>query len=84
MGQMKVVGGAYNRHLGIEPGHSPITWDVAEPETVTRAENIFGELNKLGSLSFIVAEDKSVLAQQVHNFDPLVENYIVIAPVAGG
>jgi hypothetical protein len=63
-------------------GHQVIEWDVQDAEAVVEAERILREARERGC-----AISKKVDGQHVIDhapFDPGVEEYQIIAPIAGG
>ncbi|MBV8086691.1 MAG: hypothetical protein JO247_17950 [Chloroflexi bacterium] len=63
-------------------GHQVIEWDVDDAEAVVEAERILREARERGC-----AVSKKVDGQHVIDhepFDPRVEEYQIIAPIAGG
>ncbi|HEU0168135.1 MAG TPA: hypothetical protein VFS62_10190 [Chloroflexota bacterium] len=63
-------------------GHQVIEWDVEDAEAVVEAERILREARERGC-----AISKKVDGQHVIDhapFDPRVEEYQIIAPIAGG
>jgi len=63
-------------------GHQVIEWDVEDAEAVVEAERILREARERGC-----AVSKKVDGQHVIDhepFDPRVEEYQIIAPIAGG
>jgi hypothetical protein len=67
-------------------GHQVIEWEVTDTEearaTIVEAERILNEARKRGCAVSRKVGDKHVLDDAP--FDPRVEEYQIIAPIAGG
>jgi hypothetical protein len=67
-------------------GHQVIEWEVTDTEearaTIAEAERILNEARKRGCAVSRKVGDKHVLDDAP--FDPRVEEYQIIAPIAGG
>jgi hypothetical protein len=67
-------------------GHQVIEWEVTDTEearaTIAEAERILNEARKRGCAVSRKVGDKHVLDDAP--FDPKVEEYQIIAPIAGG
>ena len=62
-------------------GHSPVEWDLEEPETVEHARLAFNNYREAGYAAFQEHVDETI---QVLDFDPHAENTVFLAPIAGG
>ena len=63
-------------------GHQVVEWDVDDAQAIVEAERILREARERGC-----AVSKKVDGQHVIDtspFDPAVEEYQIIAPIAGG
>jgi hypothetical protein len=71
-------------------GDGRITWDSAALDNgdrealnaVREAERIFAEQRRIGALAFRVAPGS--VAERVDEFDPRVEETLVVPPMVGG
>ena len=63
-------------------GHQVIEWDVDDAEAVVEAERILREARERGCAVSKKVGDQHVIDHEP--FDPRVEEYQIIAPIAGG
>ena len=63
-------------------GHQVVEWDVDNAEAVVEAERILREAREKGCAVSKKVGDQHVIDREP--FDPRVEEYQIIAPIAGG
>ena len=63
-------------------GHQVVEWDVEDAEAVVEAERILREARERGCAISKKVGDQHVIDHEP--FDPRVEEYQIIAPIAGG
>jgi hypothetical protein len=64
-------------------GHTELSWDTRDPDSVKAAKEKFDELLSRRYLAFKVNDDGSK-GEQIRAFDPEIEDMILIPQMAGG
>lgn len=65
-------------------GDDAIVWDRRYRDQVEQARDKFYSMLKRGFLAFVVSEDGKSTNRQLFDFDPMLEEILMTAPVAGG
>jgi hypothetical protein len=65
-------------------GDTPIQWDPANPEEVSKAEAKFNELKALGFMAYKVGTKGERKREVIQKFDPTAERIVLHSQFMGG